>query len=302
MLSYTMTPTDHCRTLDSFLGNLFPAASPSYRRKLLKSAHIRHNGSPANGADLLLSGDILTLKETTRALAHLASVPPLMDVLYEDEQLLIINKDPGLAVHSADKDRGKNLVVIAEQFLSDHQRPCNLRLVNRIDLGTSGAVILAKNTKIAGLLGRYIDETGLAKIYLAAVVGASAAQGLVEMPIDGKPSLTRYQRLYLGDQASIVAVFPVSGRKHQIRRHFADIAHPIIGDRRYGKAEAMLGAGHALHAFGVGFKHPITQVDLHFYAPLPPSLLTLFRQISGENFPALLTTLPGLVAIPRQIL
>ncbi len=297
MLTYKITTKDHCRSIESFLRNLFPSATLGYLHKLLKSGHVRHNVAQGSGADLLLLDDLLTIKESGKTSALLARRAPAIDILFEDDQLLIINKEPGLAVHKAAEDEGRNLVVLAEKFLAARQIECKLRPVNRIDLGTSGSVILAKSSTAAGLFGRYVKETGLGKTYLAAVEGVLRQEGEINLPLDGKDSLTRYRLLYQGRSEAIAVLYPVSGRMHQLRRHLAAIGNPVIGDRRYGKASIDTGYGHALHAFAITLEHPETGAAMIFHAPLPESLLTLFLKISGTGFPALLGTLPLLAKL-----
>jgi 23S rRNA pseudouridine955/2504/2580 synthase len=297
MLTYRITEKDHCRSIESFLRNLFPVATPGYLHQLLKSGHIRHNDGQGESASLLLLNDQLAIKESGRTRALLARSAPVIDILFEDDQILVVNKEPGLAVHKAAEDRGRNLVALAEKFLAIRQIECKLRPVNRIDLGTSGSVILAKSSTSAGIFGRYVKETGLGKTYLAAVEGMLATEGVIDLPLDNKESLTSYRLLFQGETAAIVALYPVSGRMHQIRRHLAAIGNPVVGDRRYGGANLAAGSGHALHAFAVSLEHPVSGAKMIIHAPLPESLLDLFRKISGNSFPTILASLPDL-ALP----
>lgn len=296
MLTFTITAADHCRQAESFLHNLLPAATRGYLQKLIKSGQLRLNGDPAQPETLLRQGDTVTLKESSKTAAFLGQGRAAVDILYEDDLLLIVNKEPGRSVHNTAEDTGKDLVLFCEEYLLRRETPCKLRPVNRIDRGTSGAVILAKSPTAAGIMGRYIRESGLGKIYLAVVAGVLPDSGEIDLELEGKESLTRYSRLLQGDGAAVAAVWPISGRLHQIRKHFSIFGHPILGDRRYGGATVKGLGGHALHAFAVSFPHPTTGTAMTIHAPLPPGLLKLLEQTSGSHWQQLLTELPLLSA------
>jgi len=294
MLTYAIAPCDHCRSVDSFLRNLLPIATAGYLHKLLKNGHVILNGAPAGGDDTLRLGDTLAMKESAKTASLLQKRLTELDILYEDDHILVANKEPGLAVHKAAEDGDRNLVTFAERHLLLRGVVCKLRPVNRIDRGTTGSVILAKSSSAAGMFGRFIRETGLGKIYLAAVAGRLADEGVIDLPLDDKESLTRYRTLARGERASIVAVYPVSGRLHQIRRHLAAIGHPVLGDCRYGGPALENYPGNCLHAFIVSLRHPADESDLVVRAPLPTGLQSLLEKIAGEEWPKLLVSLPDL--------
>ena len=294
MLTYTIASNDHCRSVDSFLRNLLPTATRGYLHKLLKNGHLLRNGTPATGDELLRLGDVLAMKESAKTASLLQKRLPPLDILYEDDHILVVNKDPGLAVHKAAEDGDRNLVTAAEHHLAQRGVVCKLRPVNRIDRGTTGGVILAKSSTAAGMFGRFVRETGLGKVYLAAVAGRLGDEGVIDLPLDDKESLTRYILLSRGKRASIAAVYPVSGRMHQIRRHLAAIGHPILGDQRYGGPVLDSYVGNGLHAFAVALRHPVDESDIVIHAPLPPGLLALLEEIAGPEWPTLLASLPDL--------
>lgn len=292
MLTFTITAADHCRQVESFLHNLLPAASRGYLQKLIKSGQLRLNSESVQPEALLRSGDSITLKESSKTAAFLAKEKAVVDTIYEDDLLLIVNKEPGRSVHNTAEDTGKDLVLFCEEYLQRRGTPCKLRPVNRIDRGTSGAVILAKSPTAAGIMGRHVRENGLGKIYLAVVSGELPENGEIDLPLEGKESLTRYQRLLQGAGAAVAAVWPVSGRMHQIRKHFSLYGHPILGDRRYGGATVKGLGGHALHAFATSFPHPQATTPMTVYAPLPPGMLKLLEQTAGSHWQQLLAQLP----------
>lgn len=301
MLFFNITASDHCRQLESFLHNLLPAASRGYMQKLIKSGHLLHNGLQPAATALLQLSDTVALKESGRTAALLGKAQPAVDLLYEDEFLAVVNKEPGRPVHNTAEDAGNDLLTFCESYLERRGTPCKLRPVNRLDRGTSGAVILAKSPTMAGIMGRFIRESGLGKIYLAVVAGELQPEGEIDLPLEGKESLTRYQRLLQGDGVAVAAVWPVTGRTHQIRKHFSSCGHPIVGDLRYGGMLVKGLGGHALHAFAVSFPHPVTAAAMTVYAPLPATLLSLLEQIAGTGWQQLLTDLATLSLEPLPV-
>jgi len=294
MLTYTISPIDHCRSVESFLRNLLQTATAGYLHKLLKNGHVVLNGAPAAGDETLRLGDTLSIKESAKTASLLQKRLTELDILHEDDHVIVVNKAPGLAVHKAAEDGDRNLVELAVRHLLLRGVECKLRPVNRIDRGTSGCVILAKSSTAAGMFGRYVKETGLGKLYLAVVSGRLGDEGVIDLPLDDKESLTRYRILARGERASIAAVYPVSGRMHQIRRHLAAIGHPILGDRRYGGPTLETCPGHGLHAFVVALRHPADDSDLVIRAPLPAGLIALMEQVSGSDAPGIIGSLPDL--------
>jgi 23S rRNA pseudouridine955/2504/2580 synthase len=154
---------------------------------------------------------------------------------------------------------------------------CKLYPVNRLDRGTSGAVILAKSSSSAGIYGRQVKETGLDKLYLALAWGTPDTSGIITEPLDGKESETRYTILLAGDNCSLLAVTPISGRMHQIRRHLLAAGHPVVGDKRYGGGDMPELPGFALHSFRTVLVLADTE-QLTVCAPLPDELLQLCEQ------------------------
>lgn len=302
MLSFEITAADHCRQIESFLHNLLPTASRGYLQKLIKSGHLQLNGARPAADTLLKQHDTLTLKESDKTTALLGKGAPVVDLLYEDDCLLVVNKEPGRPVHSTAEDVGKDLVTFCEGYLERRGTPCKLRPVNRLDRGTSGAVILAKSPTAAGIMGRFIRDNGLGKIYLAVVTGELPEKGEIDLPLEEKESLTRYRRLLQGSGAAIAAVWPVTGRTHQIRKHFSIYGHPLLGDRRYGGPLVKGLGGHALHALAVSFPHPVTAAEMTVHAPLPPGLLSLLEQVASDGWQQLLAdiTVLSLETLPAH--
>jgi RluA family pseudouridine synthase len=296
MLTFEIEAKDHFRRVDSFLRNLLPSANFSYLKKLMSSGHLLVNGSAPEPTQILKHTDRVTLKESSKTATFLAKAAPEVDILFEDTWIICVNKAPGVAVHRTEDPDEANLVEIGESFLQRRDGNGRLRPVNRLDKGTSGAVIFAKSAVAAGMFGRMVQDDGLGKLYLALVEGKLPRQGEIDAPLDGKESQTRYLRVSQGGGVALVAVYPLTGRMHQIRQHFKMIGHPILGDRRYGGKSVFGLNGHALHSFTTRLVHPASGEELQIPAPLPPQLLRLFSKLTASSEERLLAALDGIPA------
>jgi 23S rRNA pseudouridine955/2504/2580 synthase len=283
MLSYIITPCDHCRRLESYLRTLLPTAAPGYPRKLIKSGAARLNGATSTPDTFLYCTDSVTLKESSALTALLRKDRPALDILYEDDLIAIINKPAGLAMHRT-AELEDDLVERATAYMTWRGTPCKLYPVNRLDRGTSGTVILAKSASSAGIYGRQVKETGLDKCYLALVEGTPPSNGVITLPLDDKESETRYKILITGQDHTLLKVTPISGRMHQIRRHLESIGHPVLGDKRYGSLVLNDYDGFALHSFRTSLLRP-DGTPLTICAPLTDAFLELCekRNIDREQ-------------------
>lgn len=301
MLTYQIEAKDHCRRVDSFLRNLLPTAQFSYLKKLISAGHLKLNGEPAEASDILKLSDTVTLKESSKTAAFLARSEPDLDILFEDTWIICINKPAGLAVHRTEDPDEPDLVSFGEAFLQRRDGTGRLRPVNRLDKGTSGAIIMAKSAVAAGMFGRMVHDEGLGKLYLAMVEGKLPKQGTIDAPLDGKESQTRYQRVFQGSGGAFLAVYPLTGRMHQIRQHFKMTGHPILGDKRYGGKHLSGYGGHALHSFTTHLVHPATEESLVIPAPLPAALVKLLCKVNAVDEETLLRALEEIPLAEAEI-
>lgn len=290
MLTFEITHQDHYRRLESFLRKLMPAAPSGYARKLIKSGAVKLNGAAAHHDTLLALRDIVTLKESGAATGYLSAAKMELDILFEDDQIVIVNKPSGLPMHRT-AECEENLVELGQEYMTVRGTPCKLYPVNRLDRGTSGTVIMAKSSSSAGIYGRQVKESGLDKLYLALVIGQPPESGIINVPLDDKESETRFRAIARGESCALLAVTPISGRLHQIRRHLSTIGHPVMGDKRYGGGALADLSGFALHSFRTILIRPETGL-LTVCAPLPEELLELCstRGIEAEQLLAALNS------------
>ena len=295
MLTIHIDDKDHCRRVDSLLRNLLPNAPLSYLRKLLTAGHVHVNAAQPDAADQLQYGDLVTIKESTRLTSFLAESRSGLDIAFEDQWIVIFNKPGGMPMHRAAEVDDRNLVDVGTNLMKERGEEGKLRPINRLDRGTSGAVILAKSPSAAGMFGRFVKEEGLDKLYLAVVAGELSGDGSIDVPLDGKESSTGYRVLCSGNGLAVVALAPVTGRMHQIRQHLTLIGYPVMGDVRYKGYPLPAGfPGFALHSFRTSFTHPATGNYETVCAPLPSPFLDLIATCNREASADLLQRLADL--------
>lgn len=247
------------------------------------------NGKPARVSQEVLPGGRVSVRlddEGGRNEAEPMEFAP--DFVYEDEYLAVLNKPAGMAVHGS-LQGSECTVANALAFLWGSGQA--FHPVNRLDKGTSGLMLIAKSGCIHDMLRRALHTEDFVREYLAVAEGlAEETEGEIALPIgsgeglcrairpDGQPSLTRYKVLWTGETGgkarTLFWVRPLTGRTHQIRVHMAASGHPLCGDAMYGAAEACPGRP-ALHSFRVRFRHPVTEAEMRFAAPLPEDLKAL---------------------------
>ena len=274
--------------LDQFLARELPTFSRSRLQQLIRQQLVTLNGSPARPRDPVRSGDRIEVNEPPPEKINHQPEPIPLDVLYEDEDLIVINKPSGLVVHPGAGQREHTLVnALLHHFpklsgIGGKERP---GIVHRLDKETSGCLVVAK-TDVAhrGLSGQFAART-VEKIYLALVAGKlRKSAGTVEEkigrhPVDrqrmstasrrGRAAKTEYRVLSSSNEMSLVECKLHSGRTHQVRVHLQHLGHPVLGDKVYGKKNAKAFPRQMLHAWKLGFQHPRTSEWKNFEATLP---------------------------------
>lgn len=284
--------------------------SRSQAKKLFSDSKILVNGKPVKPSHPLKSGDVLRIEIPAPPEQHLIPYNIPLDIIFEDDHVLVINKPSGLVVHPAAghaQDTLVNALLAHHIQLSEGSSPFRPGLVHRIDKDTSGLLVLAKDEKTHNSLARQFKNKTVHRKYVAIVFGKlKDPKGSVESYIsrhredrkkfvatdgqDGKWAKTHYTVLEESSHLSLIELVLETGRTHQIRVHMSHIGHPIVGDETYhGKKRAHNFANiplrnhirdmprFALHARELGFTHPVLNKRLEFSAPWPENLDELYR-------------------------
>ncbi|MBO4978787.1 MAG: RluA family pseudouridine synthase [Clostridia bacterium] len=223
------------------------------------------------------------------------------DIIYQDEDIILVNKPFGMPTHPSHDHRDDTLANGLAHLCRVIGSPFVFRPVNSLDKDTSGLVLVAKNKLAAFRLSEAMKAGQIHKSYLAVLCGRippenGEVRGFMRRKPDSKMlreicreedegamlALTRYKYIEANDMFSLVVAAPITGRTHQLRLHFADMGHPICGDTLYGYPFECIGR-QALHAHRLSFPHPMTQKRLTFGAPLPPDMAKLCQTVFGTD-------------------
>lgn len=275
--------------LDRFLSQRCPDLSRTYVKKLVETGHVLVNGALARVSRNLKAGDVVFLVVPAPEEIELEAEDIPLDVVHEDQDMLVVDKPPGLPVHPAVGHPNHTLVNALLAHCPDltgiggKLRP---GIVHRLDKDTSGLLMVAKNAKAHLSLTNQLKERTVKKGYITLVKGHPAVQeGTIEAPISrdprnrkrmavvgkGRESVTRYMVVEHLDDYSLLEVWPKTGRTHQIRVHLSHLGHPVVGDSLYGGKAPFL-KRQFLHAHFLGFHHPADNRWLEFASSLPEDL------------------------------
>lgn len=210
-----------------------------------------------------------------------------LDIVYEDDDLMIINKQPGLIVHPTKGHPSGTVANALMHYMEQAGNPFKIRFVNRLDMDTSGLLIVAKNSYCQNDFTKQMRENTIEKRYIAIVKGIiDSDEGTVELPIGrpdpdnvrrgvmegGAPSVTHYKVIDRYREHTMVELLLETGRTHQIRVHMSHIGHPVLGDWLYDGTNTPFIDRQALHAAYLTFTHPMTKERCTFSAPLPEDI------------------------------
>src|SRR6266481_7839009 len=284
-----VVPKDDAKLrLDRVLAKQFPEYSRSRLQQLIGAGFVRVNGTITRPSHLVRAGDKIELTEPPVEKIENQPEPIPLEILFEDKDLIVINKPAGLVVHPGAGHRSGTLVNALLHHcpslsgIGGKERP---GIVHRLDKETSGCLVAAKNDVAHRHLSKQFAERTVDKIYLALVAGKVRKQlGVIEEKIGrhpvhrqrmsvssprGRAARTEYRVLRSNEQASLLECRLHSGRTHQVRVHLHHLDHPVLGDKVYGPRFAKNFPRQMLHAWKLGFRHPRAGEWRNFEAPLP---------------------------------
>ena len=299
MILYADLPGER---LDAFVARSCPDLSRSAAQRLLEEGNIRRNGKPGKKNDKLNVGDQITVTIPEPKEVDIVAKEIPLDIVYEDNDLLVINKPKGLVVHPAAGHQDDTLVNGLLYALGDDLSGINGELrpgiVHRIDKDTSGLLAVAKNDLAHTVLASQLKDHTMARTYEAIVCGSFREDsGTVDAPIGRHPSDRKKMTVTERNSKHAVTHWEVvaryrgythircqleTGRTHQIRVHMAHIGHPILGDTVYGHKKPELGqSSQVLHAGALCFRHPRDERPVMVFAPLPEYFTTVLNKLQA---------------------
>ena len=291
MRELTIGKNDEGQRIDRFVAKALPLLPPALLQKYIRLKRIKCNGARCKGDQRLVSGDILQLyindeffDQPREDNLFLTLFQPKLDILYEDENIMLLNKRPGLVVHADETEKVNTLINHIQAYLYQ-KREWNPKwenaftpaLCNRIDRNTGGIVIAAKTAEALRIMNDKIRDREIAKFYLCITLGRpEPAEGKLECflrkneskkqvevfhhPVpEGKTAVTLYRTVKSRGELSLVEVELLTGRTHQIRASFADLGHPLLGDGKYGIGDVNRRYGEtrqALYSYRLRFDFP----------------------------------------------
>jgi 23S rRNA pseudouridine1911/1915/1917 synthase len=285
-----VAPADARQRLDLFLAAKIERFSRARIQTLIQSGHILLNGTHSRAKQIIRTGDMVTISEPAPEPIDLEPEDVALTILFEDEHLLVVNKPAGMTVHPGPGVRSGTLVNALLYYagnLSGVGGELRPGVVHRLDKETSGCLVVAKHNLAHQRLSAQFAGRKIQKFYLALCAGQfSEATGEIRKPIGrhpvarqkmtvidgGRPAHTKFAVIQQTKRWALILCQIFTGRTHQIRVHLHSIGHPVLGDKVYGKAAREQGR-QMLHAWRLGFFHPLKENWLEFEAGLPDDFL-----------------------------
>lgn len=261
--------------------------------KMKRYKTVKVNNTYIRPADKINKGDLIEVR-IEEDMANFKPQDLKLSILYDDFDIIMVNKPPFMVVHPTKSHYDNTVANGVTHYIIEKGENVKVRFVNRLDMNTSGLVIVAKNPYAQFVLSSDMKDDKVEKMYIAIVKGIVESDfGTINEPIyrptddsvkrivheDGQPSVTHFEVVERLKDATVLKLKLETGRTHQIRVHLNHIGHGIIGDELYGYVDEKLIKRQALHAFSLKFKQPRTREDLEFNAPIPKDMEELIEKL-----------------------
>lgn len=291
IFNYTIPASFEGCTLLSFL------KGKQYSSQIVTHLKRTENGILLNGIwgrvrDILHEGDLLTIQLIeTESSENIIPTPLPLHIVYEDEDILVVNKNADTPIHPSQGNYDNTLANAVAYYFNQKDEAYTYRCINRLDRDTTGLLILAKHMYSASILSNMVQNREIHREYLAVATGEVASEGTIIAPIgrvdgstierqvdtkNGEYACTHYRTLQFKNGYSLVSLKLETGRTHQIRVHMKHIGHPLPGDFLYNPDYSVINR-QALHSHRLRFSHPITGEEMDFTAELPDDMKQFFR-------------------------
>lgn len=292
--------TDQTGRIDKVLTTLEPEITRSQLKNLINDGHVTVNGQMVKPKYKVQSGDKISLVKPEPQLLELMPENIPLDIVYEDDDVIVVNKPQGMVVHPAPGHPDHTLVnaLLYHSPLSTINGTFRPGIVHRIDKDTSGLLMVAKNDLAHQRLAEQLRNKTNKREYLALVYGQIKEDaGTINAPLGrnpqdrkkqavvkgGRHAVTHFKVMRRYDNFTLVKCILETGRTHQIRVHMKYIGHPLVGDPLYGPRKVIGKDGQFLHAALLGFKHPRTGKELVFEAPLPENFQKMLDKLDKQQ-------------------
>ena len=253
-------------------------------KKAIKKGFVTINGEIGYTADYINGGELLELYQP-KSPKKRPSITILLPIIYEDDYLAIINKPAGILVSGNKKYTLEN--ALATSLTKSKQKDALFypEPIHRLDYPTSGAILIGKTSQAVIFLNKMFEEQKIKKKYKAITIGSQKEYGIIECPINKKPSKSEFKNIMSIPSRkygflNLVELIPYTGRTHQLRIHMSTIGNPILGDLKYGK-EGLISMGNGLYlqSSNISFIHPFTNNEVEIAIPLPKKFSKIFPNI-----------------------
>ena len=292
--------TDQTGRIDKVLTSLEPEITRSQLKNLINDGHVTVNGQPVKPKYKVQAGDKISLVKPEPQSLELTPENIPLDIVYEDDDMIVVNKPQGMVVHPAPGHPDHTLVnaLLYHSPLSTINGTFRPGIVHRIDKDTSGLLMVAKNDLAHQSLAEQLRNKTNKREYLALVYGQiKEDEGTIDAPLDrnpqdrkkqavvkgGRHAVTHFKVIKRYDNFTLVKCILETGRTHQIRVHMKYIGHPLVGDPLYGPRKVIGKNGQFLHAALLGFKHPRTGKEMIFEAPLPENFQKMLDKLDKQQ-------------------